>query len=98
MEVLERAETPDGIKIQLEQWESTFKNSLVIGAYPLCKALPQGKVAYFTDLYRPMRVTINRNFESDEAIKTAFESLKSGEKEIKDFEKNFWDLWQINCI
>lgn len=100
MKVLERATTPDGIKIQIEDWKEDYScfDTLSIATYPIMQRLPQSIKLYFTESGRPFRVDINRDWKNDEDVLRAFEDLKNGRKKITDFANQFWNLWNIECL
>ena len=100
MKVIERAIMPDGTKIQIEDWKEDYScfNTLSIAAYPIMQRLPQSKKLYFQESGKPFRVDINRGWENDEEVKKAFENLKNGTNEIKDFANQFWHLWCAECL
>lgn len=78
MKISEKSVMKNGIEIQLEDWDG----KLSIGAYPIAKngnwIIKQGK---------PFRLTISENeyigYTNDD-VKSDFEALKSGEKQIEN--------------
>ena len=84
MKVIERAKTPDGIDIQLEDWSG----ELTIGAYPIAKASRT-----FQRAGDRFRLTIASNEYSgytNEKVKADYEALKTGEKTLEDLSEHFW--------
>lgn len=100
MKVLERATTPDGTKIQIEDWTQDYDcfKTLSIATYPIALKKPTSKETPFFEINKPFRVAINRNWTNDNEVKNAFEELKAGTKNIKDFSEQFWDLWHAECL
>ena len=93
--ILERAETPNGVKIQLEDWhmENTeeFPNlhGYTIGAYPIAK---NGN--WIIERNRPFRLTISFNSYTgytDEMVLADYEKLKSGEITLEDLSERYWN-------
>ena len=85
MQVLERAKTPNGIDIQIEDWSG----ELTIGAYPIAKASRT-----FQRAGERFRLTIASNEYSgytNEQVRADYEMLKTGEKTIEDLAEHFWD-------
>lgn len=85
MKILERSAMPNGTKIQLEDWNG----SLSIGAYPVAKN-GYGFVKYG----EKFRLTISENQYinySNDDVRTDFEKLKSGEKQLEEMERLFWN-------
>lgn len=100
MKVLERATTPDGTKIQIEDWTEShdcFK-TLSIGAYPTIIRNPTSTDSFMIKIGEPLRVSIHRDWKDNEEVRKAFEDLKYGTKNIKDFSKQFWNLWAVECL
>lgn len=84
MQVLERAKTPNGIDIQLEDWSG----ELSIGAYPIAK-----ESRAFQRAGDHFRLTISSNEYSgytNKQIGEDFEALKTGEKTLEDLAEHFW--------
>lgn len=99
MKVLERAKTPEGFDIQIEDWTEDYScfNTLSIGAYPRSERIPKSRTSYVT-AGETFRVSINREFKNNEEVRKAFEELKQGIKTVKDFASQFWDLWHIEML
>lgn len=105
MKIIERAVTPNGIKIQLEDWsENNTKaypnlHGFTIGTYPIAKNT--GKYRW-VEAGRTFRLDISMNqyrgYLNDD-VKADFESLKSGEKLLEDLADHFWngkkDMWYL---
>lgn len=87
MKVLERAITPDGTDIQIEDWKEDYScfNVLSIAAYPIAKNTSKYR---WVESGKTFRLDIN-GFNSDEEVKQAFADLVSGEKKITDFADQF---------
>lgn len=85
MKILEKSAMPNGTEIQLEDWDG----KLSIGAYPTAKN-GYGFVKY-GDVFR---LTISENhyigYKNDD-VRTDFEKLKSGEKQLEEMERLFWN-------
>ena len=75
MKVLEKAKTPDGEKIQIEEWNEDYPRIYPYGA--LIAAFPKKSTGC---TYRA-----ECEFESSEKAKAAFELLKAGDKSLDDF-------------
>lgn len=99
MKVLERAKTPQGIDIQIEDWTEDYScfDTLSIAAYPKSERMPKSRKSYVTP-GETFRVSINRGFTNNEDVRKAFEELKQGVKTVKDFANQFWDLWHVEML
>lgn len=81
--ITKRSVTPDGIKIQIEDWRHVYTGSyktLSIGCYPIAKqdsrfVIKKGK---------PFRCSIE-NFSSNEEVLDIFLQLEYGVRKIEDF-------------
>ena len=104
MKVLERAKTPDGIDIQLEDWSDGNTEEFPdlygfdIGAYPIAQCT--GK--WFVEGGKTFRLTIAQNKYigyTNEMVKADYEALKTGEKTLQDLAPYFWnhekDMWYL---
>ena len=97
MKVLEKATTPNGIEIQLEDWsdknteEYSDLYGLVIGAYPIAKNTSKYKLVVSGEKFR-LHIATNKysNYSNDD-VKLDFEALKSGEKTLEDLSEHFWN-------
>lgn len=87
MEILERAKTPHGIEIQLEDWDG----ELTIGAYPIAQNSSQTGYIKKGKIFR-LAISMNRykNY-SNEEVKADFEALKTGEKTPEDLSDHFYN-------
>lgn len=108
MKILEKATTPSGIEIQLEDWSD--KNTveypdlygLNIGAYPIAKNSSKYKWIEAGNKFR-LDITVNEysNYSNDD-VKSGFEALKSGEKTLGDLAPHFWngkkDMYLLGMI
>lgn len=100
MKVLEKATTPDGTKIQIEDWTQDYDcfKTLSIATYPMAIKKPHTKNIPMFEIYRTFRVEINRNWANNDEVRKAFDELKNGTKHIKDFSEQFWDSWHAECL
>ena len=98
MRVLERAKTPEGFDIQIEDWTEDYScfDVLSIGTYPKSERLPQSRKTWVIP-GEEFRCSINR-FACNEEVQRAFEDLKQGTKIVKDFADQFWDLWHVEML
>jgi hypothetical protein len=89
MKVLDRAVTPDGTKIQIEDWKETYSfcNIYDIGTYPIAKNTSKYR---WVEGGKEFRLTLTR-FNSNEESKQAFADLISGAKTITDFADHFYN-------
>jgi len=105
MKILERALTPDGTEIQLEDWSEHNTEQypdlygLTIGAYPIAKNT--GKYRWIEG-GKTFRLSISKNKYmdyTDDDVKADFEALKNGKKKLEDLSKHFWnlekDMWYL---
>lgn len=101
MKILEKATTPNGIEIQLEDWSNgicSYKSQ--IGAYPIAKHnlmwIKQGE-KFRLNIY----ASEYSNYSNDD-VKSDFEALKSGEKTLEDLAPHFWngkkDMYLLGMI
>jgi len=92
MEVIKRGKTPDGVDIQIEDWNGRFD----IGAYPIAKNAKKPWI----DSGERFRLTLS-GFNEDEA-KWVFDKLVSGEMTLADLNGYFWnhteDRWVLGLI
>lgn len=92
MKVIEKAVTPEGYNIQIENWKEdypTIFKTLGIGAYP--KANDTNKYGLIRR-NKPFRVDICRGFNSDDKVYEVFRSIVDGTTQIKDYAEQFWEL------
>lgn len=88
MKVLERAKTPKGFDIQIEDWKDdySFMEVHIIAAYPIAK---NSSKYQWIKAGEEFRLDISR-FESNEEVKQAFTDLINGTKTIEDFSDKFY--------
>ncbi len=108
MKILEKATTPNGIEIQLEDWsdKNTSKYPdlyrLTIGAYPTAKNSSKYKWIEAGGAFR-LDIYVNKysNYSNDD-VKSDFEALKGGEKTLEDLAPHFWngkkDMYLLGMI
>ena len=105
MKVIDRAITPDGINIQLEDWSEynseKYPNlyGLSITAYPVAqrtgknRIIEGGKKFRLTIEFNPYANYLNHDVKAD------YEGLKSGVKSLEDLATHFWngekDMWYL---
>lgn len=100
MKVLERAKTPEGTDIQIEDWKEDYScfNVLSIATYPIAKNTSKHR---WVEGGQRFRLDINR-FNNDEEVYQAFNDLISGKKQITDFAGQFWngdkDMYYMGLI
>ena len=85
MKFLEKSAMENGVEIQLEDWDG----KLAIGAYPVAK-----NGAGFVKYGKKFRLTISENQYigySNDDVRTDFEKLKSGEKQLENMAHLFWN-------
>jgi len=90
MKVLTKSVTPNGTKIQIEDWKADYPNVfkvLTIAAYPKAEKTSQSG---WIQGGKEFRVDINR-FAHDHETLQAFTSLQDGTKQVKDFSDQFWN-------
>lgn len=91
MKILEKATTPGGVAIQLEDWGEDYPGVIgySIGAYPIAKSN-----YCFTKISEQFRLSILENKHkgyTGENVKADYEALKSGTKRIEDLAERFWN-------
>ena len=86
MKILEKATTPDGIDIQIEDWSDTysFMNILRIGAYPIAK---QSDTVWIIPNER-FRMSLDK-FKSASETLEVFRKLKNGNYKLEDLTEHF---------
>lgn len=89
MKVLEKATTPDGTQIQIEDWKEDYScfNVLNITTYPTVR---NGSKYQWIKQGEKFRLDI-RNFNNDEDVKQAFNDLVNGIRQITDFSEQFYN-------
>lgn len=88
MKVIERAITPDGVKIQIEDWKEkySFINTLNISCYPTATKTQNSPFGLRNG--KTFRLNISK-FSSDEEVKEIFKKLKTGNLLITDLSAKF---------
>lgn len=78
-----RGTTPDGIKIQIEDWRPVydFFKTLHLVAYPVSKKTSEYG---WIQSGKTMRYDMRDNWHSDEEVKQAFADLESGKIKLTD--------------
>lgn len=96
MKVLKKATTPEGTKIQIEDWREdySFIETLGIAAYPIAKE-SRGKWIRKNETFR---LSITDNFNSDDEVYNIFNKLIDGSITLKELSKNFRDSKDINLL
>ena len=86
MKILEKATTPDGVDIQIEDWSDnySFMNILNIGVYPIAK---QSDTVWITPNER-FRMSLDK-FKSDSETLEVFRKLKNGNYKLEDLTEHF---------
>ena len=86
MKILEKATTPDGIDIQIEDWSDSysFMNILSIGIYPIAKQSD----TIWIKLNERFRMSLNK-FKSDSETLEVFRKLKNGNYKLEDLTEHF---------
>ena len=86
MKILEKATTPDGIDIQIEDWSDNylFMNILSIGVYPTAK---QSDTVWIIPNER-FRMSLDK-FKSDSETLEVFRKLKNGNCKLEDLTEHF---------
>lgn len=97
MKVLERAITPNGVNIQIEDWSqnySFFKFGNIVATYP--KATQTASNGY----YPKFKETFRLEFWCENCIQTKeiFEALKNGTKTLKDYASFIRDIQYLDFI
>ena len=97
MKVLEKAFTPNGVKIQIEDWKEkySFIKTLNIACYPMATktqnspfGLRNGKI---------FRLALDK-FKNDKEVYKTFNKLQSGEITIKELSNKFEEIPGIDDI
>ena len=85
--ILERAITPDGVSIQIEDWTEVYPGTYKtynIGCYPIAKQSGRNGWIKKGDKFRCNL----EHFDDNEKVKEIFEKLKNGDKTIDDYEEH----------
>ena len=90
MKVLEKAFTPEGTTIQIENWKEDYSHvkTFNIATYPIAKRSSEYK---WIEDGKTFRLDISRGFNTDEEVKQAFNDLLTGVKTISDFSEQFYN-------
>ena len=92
MTVLERGVMPDGIEIQLENWNDILADdNLAIAAYPIAKR----SVGYTIEKGKRFRLQISANKYFNyfnEMVKADYLALIEGKKQLEDLSRQFYYL------
>jgi hypothetical protein len=97
MKVLKKGITPNGIPIQIEEWQENYSflpygGTLV--SYPKSKMSHEGAFSpKGNEVYR-----FQFDFKSEEETETAFNDLLTGNKILSDFRKNMYNPKYADCI
>ena len=88
MKVLEKATTPDGVKIQIEDWKEkySFIRTLNIACYPIATKTQNSPFGLRNGI--TFRIALDK-FENDEEVYTTFNKLQSGEVKIEELSSKF---------
>lgn len=93
MKVLERASTPTGVKIQVEDWREDYPtvcNAISLAAYPTCQNYVN-EGYFFPKPGERFRFDTFGRWASNEEVWQAFEGLRTGVRSLKEFEDHLWD-------
>lgn len=85
MEVVKRSATPDGVKIQIEDWNGVYNfipACSTLAAYPTAKESAGGLYLYPR---RGERFRLAFDFRTGEQCRASFQALESGKKALKDY-------------
>jgi hypothetical protein len=103
MKALEKAVTPGGIEIQLEDWHDHNSEAypdlygFEIGAYPIAQRTSKWGWKQGGKKFRLSIATNKYQNYFDDDVKADFEALKTGEKKLEDLSEHFWnrekDMW-----
>jgi hypothetical protein len=96
MKIIKKSEMPDGTRIQIEDWSKDYPRiyptSSCIGCYPIAKVSDEKWIKSG----KTFRVALD--FESLEETEKAFNSLRSGTRNIIDFKSHFQDRKDIQLL
>lgn len=90
MQVIERAKTPNGIDIQIEDWHKDYyfmAEASTVATYPVATKTDYTSKLEYPRANESFRLAIR--FNNKEAAKQCFDNLKNGTKTIKDYYINF---------
>ena len=97
MKVIEKAITPCGVKIQIEDWKEkySFIKTLNIACYPVATKTQNSPFGLRNG--KTFRLNIDK-FKNDEEVYEVFNKLKIGEVKIKDLSTKFEPIPGIDDI
>lgn len=97
MKIIEKATTPDGVEIQLEDWSEHNTNAfpdlygLQIGAYPIARNTSDSGWIRSGEKFR-LTIAQNKYMNySNEDVTADFVALKNGIKTIEDLADHYWN-------
>ena len=108
MKIMHKGTTPNGIKIQLEDWsehnteEYPDLYGLTIGAYPIAKNSGAYGIIRAHECFR-LQISANKyaNY-SEEDVFSDYNRLLDGEKALQDLAPHFWngkkDEWYLGMV
>lgn len=99
MEILERAKTPQGVDIQIENWHKDYNfiaEASTIATYPRATKTDYTSKLEYPRANESFRLEIR--FDNKDEAKQCFDNLKNGTKAIKDYYINFDRKEYINFI
>ena len=97
MKVLQTGIMTDGTKIQIEEWKENYSfmsYASTIASYPKSKVSHEG--SYSPKGNKEYRFSFN--FESEEQTKEMFNSLLSGNKQLKDLVQYMHNSKYADCL
>lgn len=86
LEIIEKAITPSGVKMQLEKWD----DGMMIGAYPIAQRGDSCWVRGGETFRLSIASNKYKNY-SNEQVREDFEALKNGDKTLMDLAEYFWN-------
>lgn len=99
MEILERAKTPTGVDIQIENWHKDYNfiaEASTIATYPRATKTNYNSSLRYPQLDETFRLELR--FDNKEQANQCFDNLKNGTKTIKDYYINFYRKEHIDFI
>lgn len=99
MQVIERAKTPNGIDIQIEDWHKDYyfmAEASTVATYPQAT-----KTDYTSKLEYPRaneRFRLAIRFNNKDEAKQCFDNLKNGTKQLQDYHEHFTNKNYIDYI
>lgn len=97
MQVIDKAVTPDGTKIQLEDWHSENSekypdlHGYTIGAYPIAKNTSSSGWIRKGKTFRLGIARSKYANYTDDMVLADYEALKNGSKSLADLREHFWN-------